>query len=219
MSLAVDVLVWIIRHLGLLVGLLGFATGMAVLAFVPMARLGGLLPATLVESIATNLLKVVLIAQDGGRLHQTETDEYELLVPSGDEAPRNYWSRLAGQPFALSWARTEAALRDGYERVDTTVLADGGTTLRGSREAMGPDRGGLATFLDAGAEPGLFVRAGEKLAALKDTDGLDAVNVAVDETMAREGGSQSMGTKWRVIFWLGMAFFGSLGGLGVFFLL
>jgi len=224
MSVVLDALVWILTHLGIVFGVFGFFLGLAIIPAVGAFRLGTMPPFSLVnEAVATQLWKLSLGATRGGRLHQTRTDEYVMEEPTGKEEPENYWSRIAGRRLGISWERSEEALRDGYERIDTSAMADGGTTLRGERNDQNLERGDIGTFLnlseikDRGS--GLYVRAGEKLAALKDTDGLDSVNVATDHIMAEEGAKQGLETKWKVIFWLGMAFMGGLGGFGVFYVL
>lgn len=222
MSLETDILIWILRHLDLIVGILAFAAGVALIPLLGMVSMGALW-AFIAEPIASNLWKVALIGSGGGRLHQRATDEYEVVSASGDEEPENFWSRIVGQRFGVSYERTKAAFRNRVEHIDTSALVtDGGSTsstLPGKREVRDIERGGVKTFLDASADAGLFVRVGEKLAALKDTDGLSHVNEAEDQTLKEEAGDTGMETKWRVIFWLAMAFFGTSAGVGVFFLL
>jgi hypothetical protein len=222
MSVLTDILIWILRHLPLVVGTLSFLAGFALIPFLGMVSMGAL-PAILAEPLASNLWKVALSGVGGGRLHQLPTDEYELRARSGDEDPANFWSRIVGRPFGVSYERTEAAFRNRVEQIDPDALVtDGGDSksgLPGKRERRSIERGGVGTFLDTSQDPGLFVRVGEKLAALKDTDGLQHVNVAEDQTMRDEAGDTGMETKWRVIFWLGMTFFGTVAGVGVFFVL
>lgn len=218
MSAVEAVLIWIIRHFGLLVGIVMFGAG---LAFIPLLGMvsAGQLWAFIAEPLATNLWKVTLIGTAGGRLHQEASDEYVMEAATGEEEPENYWSRIVGQPFGVSYERSVEAFRERVDRIDTEAIADGGTDLPGKREERDITRGGLSTFLDASQKTGLFVRVGEKLSELKDSDGLSHVNVAEDETLKEEAGDTGMETKWRVIFWLGMAFFGTVGGVGVFFVL
>jgi len=221
MSVATDILVWLVRHADLVVFVLLFTVGMVTLPLLGMIS-KGLLPAFLAEPLATNVWRVTLAGLDGGRLHQCVTDEYIVERRTGEGEPENFWSRIAGQPLGVSYDRTKEAFGDLASQLDPQALqTDGGdvTDLPGAKTPHTIERGGHKTYLDTKADAGLFVQAAEVLATLKDSDGLDHVTEAEDQTMKEEAGDSRMETKWRVIYCLGMAFFGISGGVGVFFVL
>lgn len=218
MSLATDILIWVILNFGLVVFVIMLGVGAALIPLLGMSA--GALPGFLAEPIANRLWKSAMSASEGAVCHQNETDEYEIQSADSDRGPKNYWSRLNGMPFGISYTRSKEAFRNYAERADPSALVtDGGGTLPGKREVVDVERGGKKTYMRTDQDAGLFVRVGEKLAELKDTDGLDVVNVATDETLKTEAGDSGMETKWKVILWLGMAFFGTLAGVGVFFVL
>lgn len=208
-----NALALIFQNLGLVIGVVCALIGLGLIPF--LAMMGGG-PALLAEPLANTLFKGALGGRDGTVLHQNETDEYELRG-ANDNEPRNYWSRLGGLRFGLSYTRSAEAFSNRAKREDPKALADGG--LPGNREDMNLERGGRKTFLntDKDDEEGLFVNIGEKLVELKDTDGLDVVNNAQDVTMKTEGGGQTMEPMAKAILWLGAMACGTIFTILVMF--
>lgn len=204
----------LIQYLGVIVAMLGLIAGAAFIPLLSMVSGGGV-PNWLSEPLAAKLWQVSLMAQGAVVCNQRESGEYEIKRAGTDDyEPPNYWSRLAGVPFGLTYERTKDAFDGLAERLDPgAMVTDGGAQLPGNREAMDVERGSMQSFIDTGLESGLFVRVGEFTAAFQDTDGLDTVNVAKDETVKSEGGKDGLGSLAKAIYWSSMAMVG--GGIGV----
>lgn len=218
MSLAVTVLRLIIVHIEVIVVGMFMVVGFGTIPLLARISAGGM-PAFIAEPLANGLWKVAMITQGTVLCNQLETDEYDLERPENpdDLEPRNHWSRLFGVRFGLDYDRTKEAFGGCAEEVDPSVLADG-SGLPGKRAELGPDRGKRKTFIGSDHEPGLFVRFGEAVAELKDSDGLDSVNVAQDQTEKTEGGNDSMGSLAKAIYWSAMGMMGGTIGMVMFFL-
>lgn len=220
MSLAVTVLRFIIVYLHLIVGVVGVGFGVFLIPLLSRIFPAGL-PAFLGEPLANKVWKVALSTHGAVICKQLENDEYVLERASDieDYEPRNFWSRLAGIPFGLTYVRGKEAFGGCAEELDPgAMVADGGEKLPGDRAEMGSSRGSRKTFIDTSQDAGLFVRFGELVSQLKDTDGLDSVNVARDQTEKTEGGKSGMGSLAKAIYWSVMGVMGFTMGLVMFFL-
>lgn len=220
MSLRITILRAIILNLHLIVAALFVGVGVFLIPLLSRIFPAGL-PAFIGEPLANKVWKVALATQGVVICKQLETDEYTLECPenSKEYAPKNFWSRLAGVPFGLTYVRSKEAFGGSAERLDPgAMVADGGDTLGENKAKMGSSRGGRKTFIDTQHDEGLFVRFGELVSQLKDTDGLDSVNVARDQTEKTEGGKNGMGSLAKAIYWSVMGVMGATMGLVMFFL-
>lgn len=220
MSLELAVLRFIILNLHLIVAVLFAVAGLFFIPLLSRIFPAGL-PAFIGEPLANKVWKVAMSTQGAVICKQLETDEYVLERPDDLEEyePKNFWSRLAGVPFGLTYVRSEEAFGGSAERLDPgAMVADGGEKLGENKAEMGSTRGGRKTFIDTRHDEGLFVRFGELVSQLKDTDGLDSVNVARDQTEKTEGGKNGMGSLAKAIYWSVMAAIGAGMGLVMFFL-
>lgn len=203
-----------------------FAIGALIgLAFIPLLAktVGNLLPDFIGEALANRVWKVALVGLGNAVIWQEDSDEYTIQgVRRDDYQPPNAWSRLMGNPIAVSYTRTKEAFGDCVEQLDPRALVtDGSGGPPGDRAVKDSvERGGSKTFVEAedDSDAGLYVRVGEYASRLKDADGLDVISKAKDQTIKTEGGKGGLSTMAKAIYWSTMAIVGTFLGIFMFFL-
>lgn len=194
--------------------LMGFGLGVG---SIPLTAylLSGDLPGMISEPLANLLMAATMFGAGRSTLHQTATGNYELRRASSDLGPQRHWSRFAGAPFGLTYAREDDAFGDltadihpealeAEEKFNQKYIAEVDIVRNGERS--------FANVAEDTADD-ILIKTGEFIAQLRDSAGLGIANTAHRNATEEHGGDSSdFGAKWMLI---GMVLFAVMGlGMG-----